>query len=227
MDSLKKMEKSDNPDHIMRILISPTTNRLTAETMLAGNEELEMVKNQSRISTPKDESIRNAKDEVKRTLEYMPQIQNEMNATRKLIDLIRKKKVQIKVYTREKLHAKAYVFELDNKHLERVAIVGSSNLSISGIKEHTELNLRTTHPDDAEKVKEWFDRHWNDENCQEFTKDIAEILENSWAGREYTSKDVFGKASLHENDDDSFIVDDSSNPNAGSVELFDFQKRRW
>ena len=44
MESLKKMEDSTNPEHMMRLLISPTTNRRTAEAMLAGNETYEETK---------------------------------------------------------------------------------------------------------------------------------------------------------------------------------------
>ena len=165
MDSLKKMEDSDDPEHMIRLLISPTTNRRTAEAMLAGNEAYEDTKIKSRIPEPEEKSMEKTREEVKKTLEYMPQSEKESLAVKKLIDLIHKKKLQIKVYTKEQLNAKAYIFELDQKHFSRVAIVGSSNLSISGIKQHTELNLTTTHPDDAQKVKEWFDRHWEDESC--------------------------------------------------------------
>jgi len=201
MEYLKKMEDSTNPEHMMRLLISPTTNRRTAEAMLAGNETYEETKSKSKIPNQKENSKEKTKDEVKKTLEYMPQKEKELLAVKKLIDLIRKKKLQIKVYTKEQLHAKAYIFDLDVKHLKRVAIVGSSNLSISGIKQHTELNIITIHDKDVQEVKEWFNRHWDDESCVEFTEDIADILGDSWAGKEHSPSDVYGKAVIHEHED--------------------------
>jgi superfamily II DNA/RNA helicase len=227
MDSLKKIEDSKDPEHMMRLLISPTTNRRTAEAMIAGNQSYEEAKTKSAIPESEEKSVEKTRSEVKKTLEYMTQSEKELLAVKKLIDLIRKKKLQVKVYTKEQLHAKAYIFELDNKHLERVAIVGSSNLSISGIKQHTELNIRTAHPHDAQEVKEWFNRHWNDESCKEFTEDIADILENSWAGKKHTPSDVYGKSVLHEHEEnfDEFLFDGIQSDVSDSVELFNFQKK--
>jgi superfamily II DNA/RNA helicase len=227
MDSLKKMEDSKDPEHVMRLLISPTTNRRTAEAMLAGNEAYEEVKTKSKIPESEEKSIEKTRSEVKKTLEYMSQSEKESLAVKKLIDLIHKKKLQIRVYTKEQLHAKAYIFELDNKHMERVAIVGSSNLSISGIKQHAELNIRTAHPHDAQEVKEWFNRHWDDESCKEFTEDIADILEYSWAGKKHTPSDVYGKAVLHEHEEnfDEFLLDDIKSDVTNSIELFSFQQK--
>lgn len=227
MDHLKKMEDSPDPEHMMRLLISPTTNRRTAEAMLAGNEAYEEAKSKSKIPNMEENSKEETRAEVKRTLEYMPQSKKESLAVKKLIDLIRKKKLQVKVYTKEQLHAKAYIFELDNKHLERVAIVGSSNLSISGIRQHAELNIRTAHPKDAQDVKEWFNRHWDDESCKEFTEDIADILGDSWAGKEHIPKDVYGKAVIHEHEDilDDFLFDDIKSDLKDTLELFSFQKK--
>ena len=70
--------------------------------------------------------MENAKEQIRKTLEYMPQTEQDNAATLKLMDLIRKKKLQVKVYTKDQLHAKAYVFELDNRQLPIMGIVGSS-----------------------------------------------------------------------------------------------------
>ena len=227
MDHLKKIENSTNPEHVIRLLISPVTNRLTAEAMIAGNEAYDEVKN--KILIPQSEEDVNDKtiNDVKKTLEHMPQEEKEQLAVKKLIDLISSKKLQVKVYTKEQLHAKAYIFDLDIKHLQRVAIVGSSNLSISGIKQHAELNIITTHPKDSQDVKDWFERHWNDESCTEFTDHIAEILEKSWAGKEYTPSDVYGKAAIYEHEDilDELLFDDIKYDIKDTIKLFDFQKK--
>ena len=221
MNSLTKIEASDNPNDIVRLLISPTTDRATAEALLASNESYDTAKIQCcKIDSEKKGRQTVQKDTVK-TLEYMSQTQNDYLAVKKLIELVHKKKIQVKVYTKDKLHAKAYIFELDNRHLPIMAIVGSSNLSISGIKNHTELNLRTNHDGDSKKLLEWFDNHWNDPSCQEFTEEIADILERSWAGTNYSPSDVYDKAILHEHEDK---FDDSIYEELKAKELFDFQK---
>ena len=226
MDSLGRIEGSDDPDHVLRLLISPTTDRRTAEAMLQANESLRAAEREGDRDVPEEEALGRARDEVCKALEYMPQSEGDVRAVRKLIDLIRRKKVQVKVYTQDRLHAKAYIFDLDPSQVFRgAAIVGSSNLSISGIREHAELNLMTSHKlreGDHGDLLEWFDRHWNHPSCAEFTEEAAEILGRSWAGSRHTPKDVYGKAALHEHGD----YDPPPQHDTGAeVELFDFQKK--
>lgn len=216
MDSFSKIESSKDPNHVIRLLISPTTNKLTAEALLASNESYEDT--QRKISS----SIINGKDtaakQIRSSIGHMPQSKRDQNAIIKLVDLIRKKKLQVRVYTKEQLHAKAYIFELDNPQLPRMSIVGSSNLSISGIKEHTELNLRTNVDNDSEKLLEWFERHW--EESEQFTEEMADIMDDSWI-KIRTPEEVYRKAVLHEHGTfDEIDVRDS-----GHLKLFDFQKK--
>ena len=226
MDSLGRIEASDDPEHVLRLLISPTTDRRTAEAMLQANESLRAAEYESDMHVPEEEALKRAKDEVCKTLEYMPQSEADVKAVRKLIELIRRKKVQVRVYTQDRLHAKAYIFDLDPGQVFRgAAIVGSSNLSISGIREHAELNMMTStrlREGDHGDLLEWFDRHWNHPSCVEFTDEAAEILERSWAGSEHTPNDVYGKAALHEHGDYELPL--QHDPDV-EIELFDFQKK--
>lgn len=216
MDSFDKIESSGNPDHVVRILISPTTNRLTAEALLAQNESFEDAQRKAATSSTDGRAV--ARKQVRSSLGHMRQTPDERKAIAGLQRMIQKRKLQVRVYTRERLHAKAYIFELDNPQLPRMSIVGSSNLSISGIREHTELNLRTNVDNDSEKLLEWFDRHW--EESEEFTEEVADILDDSWA-KARTPLDIYRKAVLHEHG----TLDDIDVDDAGSkIELFEFQK---
>ena len=226
MDSLKRIEASDNPGHVLRLLISPTTDRRTAEAILNANESYQDARREIERDVPEAKSIETARREVARTLEYMTQTDKEHAAVQKLIHLIRSKKMEVRVYTQAQLHAKAYIFELDEGQLTRgVAIVGSSNLSIAGIKEHAELNLQTAHDRDHAELLEWFERHWNDPSCRNFTEETAEILEKSWAGKDHTPDDVYGKASLHEHGEIEPPDTEGPTGSKAEIELFDFQKK--
>ena len=220
MNSLSKLESNPNPDHIIRLLISPTTNRATAEALLASHESYETVRIKSKETNSEEKGKEKAHEEIKNTLEYMSQTNEDQKAAMKLVELIKKKKIQVKVYTKEQFHAKAYIFELDNRLLPKMAIVGSSNLSISGIKEHTELNLRTNHVGDSDKLLEWFNRHWNDPSCQEFTQEIADIIDESWIAK-HTPDDVYDKAVLHEHEE---LFEEPEGVDEKMNELFEFQK---
>ena len=73
-----------------------------------------------------------------------------------------------------------------------IGIVGSSNLSIAGISHNSELNLKTTNPNDYNQLIDWFDNLW--EEGLEFTEDFNVILSESWAGKTYSENEVFLKA---------------------------------
>lgn len=220
MDKLTYIEQSQNPDHMIRLLMSPTTDRKTAEALLANNETYEEVRKASEVEFDESKIHDKARDEIKRTLEYMPQTEKDKAASAKLRNLIKQKKLQVRVYTKDTLHAKAYIFELAGGMIPIMGIVGSSNMSLSGIKEHAELNLRTNNDGNARKLLQWFDRHWNDTGTVEFTKDIADILDKSWAGKERPPDDIYRKAALHEHDDQPTIPIS----NFQERDLFDFQK---
>ena len=221
MDSLKLIESSNDPEHILRLLISPTTNRATAEVLLASNESVDATNRKIKSMYSEEEGKNITKDQVKKTLEYMPQTKDDQKAAIKLRDLIQRKKIQIKVYTKEQLHAKAYIFKLkDDEETNLIAIVGSSNLSISGIIKHAELNLKTVNGHNVNEVLEWFDCHWNDESSQEFTAEIADIIDESWTGKQRTPEEVYNKALSDIGHDIEF----QSSTNEKTRELFDFQK---
>ena len=220
MDSLGTIENSNDPNHVLRLLISPTTNRPTAEALLASNMAHKEVRKAAEVEGRREEARGRAADEIRRTLEYMPQTESDQKASVKLMDLIRRKKVEVRVYTKDQLHAKAYVFEIKGGLIPILAIVGSSNLSVSGIKEHAELNLRTNDDMQARQLLTWFDKHWEDQSTVEFTAEVADILEKSWAGTRRAPDDIYRKAALHEHDDQPAVP----MPPLPGRELFDFQK---
>lgn len=220
MDSLERMESSEDPDSRMRLLISPATNRRTAEALLVANESYADAQRESEIEPAPDEGMASARDGARKTLEHMPQSEKDKAAVEKLASLMRRKKLFVRVYTREQLHAKAYILE-DTRGVGKVyAFIGSSNLSISGIRDHAELNLRTEHPAETRQMLDWFERHWDDPGTQDFTAELADIIGESWARARRSPGDVYRKAALHEHD----RVDMVQPPQAAGVTLFDFQK---
>ncbi len=215
MDSFVKIEKSNNPDHVIRLLISPKTDRPTAEALLANNESFDDVKR--KIATDDTDGQASTSKQIRDSLGHMPQTEQDRRAVLKLADMMRRGKLQVRVYTKVQLHAKAYILEMDNSALPRFSIVGSSNLSISGIREHTELNLRTNVDNDTEKLLEWFDRHW--EEAKEFTEEMVNAIQDSWVN-DRRPIDIYNKAVMHEYGslpDDVIIGGDDR-------WLFDFQR---
>ncbi|MBD3216126.1 MAG: helicase SNF2 [Candidatus Lokiarchaeota archaeon] len=86
----------------------------------------------------------------------------------------------LKIYTRERFHSKAYIFEKKKSHTSpsMQGIVGSSNLSLSGLAGNTELNAKV-YDNNAEALKSWFMEIWKE--ADEFSENLFEILDKSWA----------------------------------------------
>lgn len=85
------------------------------------------------------------------SVELMDQTDDGETLVKNLAPMIEEKRVEVKVYTKGRLHAKAYIFDygdvydLGGNKLERhengIAVVGSSNLTLSGVTHNTELNV--------------------------------------------------------------------------------------
>ncbi len=98
----------------------------------------------------------------------------------KMIDWLEQGRIQPKLYFQERFHAKAYLFEKDEGDIfspKNVGVVGSSNLSLSGLHSNTELNA-PVYNERVTQLKEWFDDLWDD--AVEFDSDLLETFEDSW-----------------------------------------------
>lgn len=98
----------------------------------------------------------------------------------KLMDWLEQGSIQPKLYLQERFHAKAYLFEKSEGDIfqpKYVGVVGSSNLSLSGLHSNTELNA-PVYNERVKQLKDWFDDLWDD--AVEFDADLLEAFEDSW-----------------------------------------------
>jgi superfamily II DNA or RNA helicase len=199
VEPVKKLKK-------LRLLISNTTNQQTAEALIEGFKTLRGIEeehNEQQFpnNTKKELLKKDANENVIKSLELMEQTADDQNVVTQLIEMMKNKKVEVRIYSKEKLHAKAYLFDLTKQSQQMmgtkgIGIVGSSNLSMAGIQHSSELNLRTTHPADYDALKEWFEELWKE--GLEYTEDFEIILQNSWAGKTRTPYEMYLKGIYHE-----------------------------
>ncbi len=101
-------------------------------------------------------------------------------ALRTLLAQIESGAVQVRVHTAHRLHAKLYLCHRGDTAAPRVAYVGSSNLSISGLREQGELNVDVVDGDATNKLAGWFEERWNDPFTVDAAPLLAEVLDESW-----------------------------------------------
>ena len=185
-----------------RILISNTTNMMTAEALIESIQNIQAVEKAVNATNFVNSDRRNtvaemAEASVKKSLEHMAQTNDDKNVVETLLTMMQSNKLEIRVYPKEKLHAKAYIFEPKSKgFIQGVGIVGSSNLSLAGLIQNSELNLKTSSSSSLKKLLAWFNDLWD--SSVEFTSEFKQILGTSWAGKVYSPYELFLKGAYIE-----------------------------
>lgn len=186
----------------IRLLIGNTTNYQTLEQLSEGYKRLELVEeaaNQVKFIKRTDES-RNVKataENLKEAVSLMDQTDGNEELLVTVASLIEQKKLKVKVFTKGRLHAKAYIFDYkqDGRYEKGIGIVGSSNLSLSGISHNSELNVVVHGEDNHTELSRWFDELWED--SKDFDESLMAELRASWALAPVRPYDIYMKT-LHE-----------------------------
>lgn len=90
-------------------------------------------------------------------------------------------RVQIKLFTRRPMHGKTYLCHKDDINHPVVGFVGSSNLTMAGLRHNYELNVDVLDFDGADKLNQWFEARWNDNFTIDITAELIELIAESWA----------------------------------------------
>lgn len=190
----------------LRVLIGNTTNRETLEQLAEGYRRLETVQQElEKARYPKRVDIRQiaaaTAENVRHTLEVMDQTDASAETVTTLIRLIEAKRLKVKVYTKGRLHAKAYIFtygavyDLFGNPLPRnergIAIVGSSNLTLAGVTSNTELNVIVPGNANHDILCDWFDELWDE--AEDFDTELMQEMRQSWAAAWVRPYDIYLK----------------------------------
>ena len=101
---------------------------------------------------------------------------------RRLSEQIKSKKVVVKLFLRDSLHAKLYMLFRPDPVNPSVGYLGSSNLTQSGLSGQGELNVDVLDHDACAKLAKWFEDRWQDKWCIDISDELAQIIDESWAG---------------------------------------------
>lgn len=152
----------------IRILMGDEVSRRTKQSFIDGLKE---------INSKLDQSIEKEKEEND-FLEGVP----------KIVEAIKNKKIDCKVYKARKFHAKAYITHSKFDVVGSAALVGSSNFTLPGLTDNVELNVQIR--SEVDQLQEWFEKHWNE--AEEVTPEILKTIERHT--EEYSPFEVYAKA---------------------------------
>ena len=190
-DNLKDVKK-------LRLLIGNTTNRETLEQIAEGYRRLEMVADtaEAQAYPKRAESKRMAEetaDNIKGAVELMDQTDEGEALLHTLVQMIEEKRLKVRVYTKGRLHAKAYIFDYndDGRYEKGIAVVGSSNLTLSGVTHNTELNVVVQGNDNHAQLVAWFSELWDE--SRDFDESLMNEMKKSWAIAQVKPYDIYMK----------------------------------
>lgn len=171
----------------IQLLIGNRTDTSTAKTLWKAFE--------NKLETPHEIEI--SKNQAKQDFWHdigteFQQTETDKSFLEQLYNIVKSWKLEIRIYTKATLHAKAYIFTAKPWSLAKWrCIVWSSNLSKSWFYDNTELNVVVDGDDNYDKMQDWFKR-LRDES-HDFTQDLLETIDNSWIKAEPTPYEVYMK----------------------------------
>ena len=182
----------------LRLLIGNTSTRETIEQIAEGYRELSAIENANEDLTYSNRATRRTRanktaENLRGCLESMPQTDESEQLIKTLVDMITNKKLKVKIYTKGRLHAKAYIFDYkqNGRYETGISIVGSSNLTLAGLSSNTELNVVVHGDANQKQLRNWFDELW--EESEDFDEVLMEEMQTSWALAPVRPYDIYMK----------------------------------
>jgi superfamily II DNA or RNA helicase len=199
---------ADKLDEIeeLRLLIGNTSSRETIEQLTEGFKRLELAQDrQARdrhiIRAERHQRVEKTGENLRDSIAVMDQTEQSEQLICSLIRMIEEGRLKVRVYTRGRLHAKAYIFDFTHPSpgANGIAVVGSSNLTLAGVSDNTELNVLVH--DQASvgdptsgnhgKLVDWFEQLWDE--SEDFEAHLMRELRQSWAADLASPRDVYLK----------------------------------
>ena len=214
----------------LRLLIGNTSSRQTIEQLAEAYKELSAIENATGELAYTSRATRRTRanetaENLRNSIDSMTQTDESEQLIRTLVDMIVNKKLKVKVYTKDRFHAKAYIFEYKEgqRYETGTSIVGSSNLTLAGLTSNTELNVVVSGNANQEQLRKWFDELWDE--ADDFDKSLMEEMQTSWAIATVRPYDIYMKT-LYELVKDRLEKDEDSITPIESLmkQLADFQQ---
>lgn len=179
-DALDKVEKT-------RILIGINTDKQIVDMFEEAQGEIK------EFSLSNKESITEYKKELEKEFEKSEDTENVENGVNKFISLLKEGKLEIRIYTKQPIHAKIYIMRdfKDSADFGRV-ITGSSNFSQSGLVNNLEFNVELKNSADVQFALEKFEELWKE--SVEVNQECVDTIENkTWVKSNITPYEMYVK----------------------------------
>ncbi|MBP7508852.1 MAG: helicase [Prolixibacteraceae bacterium] len=172
----------------IRILIGISTNKQTHDLLNAAREEQQQSLQFSHAETKKE-----IEGMIEKEMEESTDSRPVESGVVKFIEWIRSKKLEIRAYPSQNIHAKLYIMSFNDgdRDVGRV-ITGSSNLTQAGLVDNLEFNVELKNSADHEFAKMKFEELWKD-SVDVSEKYIQTIEDKTWLKQNVTPYQLYLK----------------------------------
>ncbi len=180
----KSLENTEN----IRILIGISTSKQTYDSLKKANQNPQQALQFSHAETKHEYS-----ELVEKELEDSEDKREVEEGVEKFIEWIRGKKLEIRAYPSQNIHAKLYImtFAEGDRDIGRI-ITGSSNFTQSGLVDNLEFNVELKNRADYEFAKNKFEELWQN-SVDVSEKYIQTIQEKTWLNQNITPYQLYLK----------------------------------
>ncbi len=196
------VEALPGPEKI-RLLVGNSTHRETVEQLFERHLDTRVVRGEveGQLYAKRPELrkiVSKSAEDLREAIALMDQSDVSLNLLRTLIQLVEQDRLQVRVFPRGRLTAKAYLFESatppskPSGDPQGHAILGSSNASHSEVIHPAELNVAVRGTENLAEIRRWFDRLWG--QSEEFGPLLVEAIRTSWASDLIRPYDVYMKS---------------------------------
>ena len=180
----------------LKLLIGNVSDSQTIEQLAETHSAAQLLertrKREFANQKERDTTLDEVSAAIRIRIEQLSQTDEDERVINLLLKLIEEKRFIIRVYTKSRLHAKAYIFDYPTERYDRgMAIIGSSNLSLSGLVDNTELNVEVHGKGNHEQLTKWFNDLWGE--AEDFDAELMRELRSSWALNAITPFELYVK----------------------------------
>lgn len=213
-DALDKVEHT-------RILIGINTDKEVLEVYKESQQQI------TELSTSAHQSKNKYKDKLKKEFADSEDSEEVETGVNKFLELLKNNKLELRVYTKQPIHAKVYIMRKDEEKSDEYGkvITGSSNFSYNGLLNNLEFNVELKDSSDVHFAEDKFNELWAD--SVDVSKDCIDTIEKeTWVKNDITPYEMYLKF-LYEyfkeelNDDKFFNFDSNNKPNG--FKLYQYQ----
>ncbi len=150
---------------------------------------------------------------------------DDQEGLRRLSTQLHAQRLKVKLFLRHKLHAKLYLlYNQQHPVMPITGYIGSSNLTLAGLRQQGELNVDVVDYDACQKLEKWFDERWDDRWCIDISEELATIIDESWAREQLISPyHIYLKMAYHLSEEARTGVLEFRIPTIFKDRLFEYQ----